>query len=72
MAGAKVSVSYDDGATWKSAKVLRKDSNTFQPCCGTRSSPCGSISLRLTRRPRSVAHRGRCGMRPAAGGSRVV
>lgn len=51
MAGAKVSVSYDDGATWKSAKVLRKDSNTFQPCCGTRSSPCGSISLRLTRRP---------------------
>lgn len=30
MAGAKVSVSYDDGATWKEAKVLRKDSNSFQ------------------------------------------
>ncbi|QIP83211.1 S8 family serine peptidase [Streptomyces sp. Tu 2975] len=30
MAGAKVSVSYDDGATWKQAKVLRKDSNSFQ------------------------------------------
>ncbi|MFF3838662.1 S8 family serine peptidase [Streptomyces sp. NPDC001930] len=30
MAGAKVSVSYDDGATWQSAKVLRKDSNSFQ------------------------------------------
>ncbi|MEU0369545.1 S8 family serine peptidase [Streptomyces sp. NPDC006283] len=30
MAGAKVSVSYDDGATWKQTKVLRKDSNSFQ------------------------------------------
>ncbi|WP_405655497.1 S8 family serine peptidase [Streptomyces sp. NBC_01386] len=30
VAGAKVSVSYDDGATWKEAKVLRKDSNSFQ------------------------------------------
>ncbi|WP_327273229.1 hypothetical protein OG609_14740 [Streptomyces sp. NBC_01224] len=30
IAGAKVSVSYDDGATWKSAKVLRKDSNSFR------------------------------------------
>lgn len=30
MAGAKVSVSYDDGATWKSTTVLRKDSNSFQ------------------------------------------
>ncbi|MET7365701.1 S8 family serine peptidase [Streptomyces sp. NPDC005566] len=30
MAGAKVSVSYDDGATWKSAAMLRKDDNSFQ------------------------------------------
>ncbi|MEW2176435.1 S8 family serine peptidase [Streptomyces sp. NPDC005406] len=30
IAGAKVSVSYDDGATWKSATVLRKDDNSFQ------------------------------------------
>ncbi|MFD9031081.1 S8 family serine peptidase [Streptomyces sp. NPDC059567] len=30
MAGAKVSVSYDDGATWKSTKTLRKDSDSFQ------------------------------------------
>ncbi|WP_151772768.1 S8 family serine peptidase [Streptomyces abyssomicinicus] len=30
MAGAKVSVSYDDGATWKSVTTSRKDGNTFQ------------------------------------------
>ncbi|MGW9135885.1 S8 family peptidase [Streptomyces sp. NPDC055681] len=30
VAGAKVSVSYDDGATWKSAATLRKDDNSFQ------------------------------------------
>ncbi|WP_328886500.1 S8 family peptidase [Streptomyces sp. NBC_00316] len=30
VAGAKVSVSYDDGATWKSAAMLRKDDNSFQ------------------------------------------
>ncbi|MER5687685.1 S8 family serine peptidase [Streptomyces sp. NPDC002205] len=30
IAGAKVSVSYDDGATWKSAAMLRKDDNSFQ------------------------------------------
>ncbi|MEU9952350.1 S8 family serine peptidase [Streptomyces sp. NPDC047939] len=30
VAGAKVSVSYDDGATWKSAAMLRKDTNSFQ------------------------------------------
>ncbi|WP_326815133.1 S8 family peptidase [Streptomyces sp. NBC_01763] len=30
IAGAKVSVSYDDGATWKSAATLRKDDNSFQ------------------------------------------
>ncbi|MEU8678474.1 S8 family serine peptidase [Streptomyces sp. NPDC048560] len=30
IAGAKVSVSYDDGATWKSATMLRKDDNSFQ------------------------------------------
>ncbi|MEW1688057.1 S8 family serine peptidase [Streptomyces sp. NPDC091265] len=30
IAGAKVSVSYDDGATWKSAAMLRKDTNSFQ------------------------------------------
>ncbi|MFE4922661.1 S8 family serine peptidase [Streptomyces sp. NPDC056661] len=30
IAGAKVSVSYDDGATWKSAATLRKDGNSFQ------------------------------------------
>ncbi|MGW8883728.1 S8 family peptidase [Streptomyces sp. NPDC055749] len=30
MAGAKVSVSYDDGATWKSADVDRIDGNSFR------------------------------------------
>ncbi|MFJ8863456.1 S8 family peptidase [Streptomyces sp. NPDC102451] len=30
MDGAKVSVSYDDGATWTSAEVRRKDSNSFR------------------------------------------
>ncbi|MFE5688226.1 S8 family serine peptidase [Streptomyces sp. NPDC056512] len=30
MDGAKVSVSYDDGVTWASAKVRRKDSNSFR------------------------------------------
>lgn len=30
MAGAKVSVSYDDGATWKSVDVDRADSNSFR------------------------------------------
>ncbi|WP_327273729.1 hypothetical protein OG609_17865 [Streptomyces sp. NBC_01224] len=30
MAGAKVSVSYDDGATWENAKIKRKDDNSFQ------------------------------------------
>nr|WTB32829.1 S8 family serine peptidase [Streptomyces sp. NBC_00830] len=30
MAGAKVSVSYDDGATWENAKVMREDGNSFQ------------------------------------------
>ncbi|MDF6045493.1 S8 family serine peptidase [Streptomyces sp. JH14] len=30
IAGAKVSVSYDDGATWKSAAMLREDDNSFQ------------------------------------------
>ncbi|MGW6208501.1 S8 family serine peptidase [Streptomyces sp. NPDC055089] len=30
IAGAKVSVSYDDGVTWKSAAMLRKDDNSFQ------------------------------------------
>jgi hypothetical protein len=30
VAGAKVSVSYGDGATWKQTKVLRKDSNSLQ------------------------------------------
>ncbi|WP_406294893.1 S8 family peptidase [Streptomyces sp. NBC_00624] len=30
VAGAKVSVSYDDGVTWKSAAMLRKDDNSFQ------------------------------------------
>ncbi|MEU0372003.1 hypothetical protein ABZ070_17405 [Streptomyces sp. NPDC006283] len=30
MDGAKVSVSYDDGATWTSAKVQRKDGNSFR------------------------------------------
>ncbi|MFJ7949659.1 hypothetical protein ACIQ6K_39675 [Streptomyces sp. NPDC096354] len=30
MAGAKVSVSYDDGVTWNSADVHRRDSNSFR------------------------------------------
>ncbi|MFD4231794.1 S8 family serine peptidase [Streptomyces sp. NPDC058545] len=30
IAGAKVSVSYDDGTTWKAAAMLRKDDNSFQ------------------------------------------
>ncbi|WP_392673569.1 S8 family serine peptidase [Streptomyces sp. LN785] len=30
MAGAKVSVSYDDGATWQPVAVSRKDANTFK------------------------------------------
>ncbi|MET8531141.1 S8 family serine peptidase [Streptomyces sp. NPDC005065] len=30
MAGAKVSVSYDDGATWENAKIMREDDNSFQ------------------------------------------
>ncbi|MFD9502833.1 hypothetical protein [Streptomyces sp. NPDC060035] len=30
MDGAKVSVSYDDGVTWNSAKVRREDSNSFR------------------------------------------
>ncbi|MFC8616024.1 hypothetical protein ACFT9M_06350 [Micromonospora purpureochromogenes] len=30
MAGAKVEVSYDDGATWLPTKVERKDENSFQ------------------------------------------
>lgn len=30
MAGAKVSVSYDDGATWQPVTVSRKDANTFK------------------------------------------
>lgn len=30
VAGAKVSVSYDDGATWKPTAMLRKDDNSFQ------------------------------------------
>ncbi|MFE4256182.1 S8 family serine peptidase [Streptomyces sp. NPDC056910] len=30
MAGAKVSVSYDDGATWENAKIVREDNNSFQ------------------------------------------
>ncbi len=30
VAGAKVSVSYDDGATWQQARTFRKDGDTFQ------------------------------------------
>jgi hypothetical protein len=30
MAGAKLSVSYDDGATWQPLSVSRKDGNTFK------------------------------------------